>query len=102
MLFALSAAAVTGFFALAVAVVGAVSLIGVAYISRDNKAQSSAVNQSVSDFERAYLALQAERESDRDRITVLERREDDCLEALTDALNRIAVLEARSGTAPGE
>lgn len=102
MLLALSAAAVTGLFSLAVGIVGGITLIGVAFINRDNKTQSAATNQSVSDFERAYLALQAERDSDRKRITALERREDDCLEALTDALNRIAVLEARSGTSPGE
>jgi hypothetical protein len=91
-----------GLFGLATALIAAASAVAVAIISRDTKSQSRRVNSTVSEFERAWKAMQTERAADRERITVLERREDDCLEALASAHGRIAVLEERLGVTPGE
>lgn len=106
---ALSTAAITGLFALAVGVVSSLGVVITALLTRESRAQGHLAAKAVSDWEVAWEErgrLLDGMRSDFDRclarVRVVEQREQGCLEALEDAHRRLALLEERLGVKPGE
>lgn len=123
-MFALSGPAWTALGGIGAAVAAALAVVLAAYINRERKDQDEETTQSVTDFAQAFRErgeiiegyqadhgalvgmigelrkdLEHLRRDHAARIKLVEEREQDCLEALEFAHQRIAVLEARNGHA---